>query len=219
MADEKTFTKEDIDAAIAAAVAKVQESVDKLEAKRDELVTENRQLKRGREVKPEDLQAAEDRADKAEAALSEAQKQVKAITGERDKAAKALETETVAARSYALDAEINAAIAAGNIVPALVPAFTAMVKGQAKADLVDGKYAVNIGDKPAKDYIITFLGTEEGKAFKAAPANSGGDALGGTRVKADAKTITRTTFNAMDQSAQGEAGLQMAKGELKVVDA
>jgi hypothetical protein len=47
-----------------------------------------------------------------------------------------------------------------------------MVKQQAKADLVDGKYAVSIGDKAAKDYITTFLGTEEGKAFKAAASTA-----------------------------------------------
>jgi hypothetical protein len=53
-----------------------------------------------------------------------------------------------------------------------------MVK-QAKAELVDGKYAVNIGDKAAKDYVTEFLGTEEGKHFKAASANGGGGAGGG----------------------------------------
>jgi hypothetical protein len=178
MADE-TFTKEQLDKAIADAVAKVQESIDRLESKNEQLIGENRKLKRGAEIKPEDLQAAEDRADKAEAALSEANKQLKAVTGERDKAVKSLETEQGAARSYALDAEIAAAIAAGNVVPALVPAFTAMVKQQAKAELVDGKYAVSIGDKAAKDYITTFLGSEEGKHFKAAAANGGGGAPGG----------------------------------------
>lgn len=217
MADE-TFTKADVDAAIAAAVAKVQESVDKLEAKRDELVAENRKLKRGAEIKPEDLAAAEDRADKAEAELAKARKEAKDATAAAEKATKALETETGAARSYALEAEINAAIAAGNIVPALVPAFTAMVKQNAKADLIDGKYVVSIADKPAKDYITTFLGTEEGKAFKAAPANSGGGAQGGGGAKSDAKTMTRTAYDALEQMSKAELGPQMAKGELKIVD-
>ena len=193
----KGFTQADIDAAVKAATDKIQESIDKLEKKNDELIGENRKLKRGTEIKPEDLQAAEDRADKAEAALADANKQLKAVTGERDKAVKALETEQGAARSYALDAEINAAIAAGNVVPALVPAFTAMVKQQAKAELTDGKYSVLIGDKPAKDYITTFLGTEEGKAFKAAPVNGGGGAGGSNGQGGGGKTATRAQIDAM----------------------
>src|SRR5690242_16496311 len=93
MADEKTYSKEDVDKAIADAVAKVQESVTNLEAKRDELIAENRKLKRGAEIKPEDLQAAEDRADKAEAALKDAQKLAKDATSAREKAEKALKDE------------------------------------------------------------------------------------------------------------------------------
>lgn len=202
MADEKSFTQADLDAAIEKAVAKVQESVDRLEAKNAELVGDLRKARKATEIKPEDLTAAEERADKLEAALAEANKAVKALTGERDKAVKALESEQGAARTYALDAEINAAIAAGNVVPALVPAFTAMVKQQAKAEVIDGKYAVTIGDKPAKEYISTFLGTEEGKAFKAASANSGGGAPGAQGSSTVAKQIPRAEFDAMDAASR-----------------
>lgn len=174
MADD-TITKADYDAAL----AKMQESIDRLEAKNAELVGDLRKARKSSEIKPEDLAAAEDRADKAEQALAEANKQVKALTGERDKAVKALEQESAAARTFALDAEITDAIAKGNVVPALVPAFKAMVAQQAKADLVDGKYSVMIGDKPARDYITSFLDSDDGKHFKAAAANGGGGAPGG----------------------------------------
>lgn len=200
--DGGKFTQADLDAAVKAANDKLQESIDKLEAKTEQLIGENRKLKRGAEIKPEDLQAAEDRADKAEAALTAANKQVSALTKERDTAVKSLEAEQGAARSYALDAEINAAIAAGNIVPALVPAFTAMVKQNAKADLVDGKYAVTIGDKSAKDHITAFLGSEEGKAFKGAPVNGGGGAGGSTTTSATQKTMLRSAFDALPPAEQ-----------------
>lgn len=176
---EQTYTKADLDAAIAAALKPLQESIGALEGKRDELISENRKLKRGAEIKPEDLQAAEDRADKAEARVAELDKSVKALTGERDKAVKALEAEQGAARGYALEAELAGAIAEGNVVPALAGAFKAMMQGQAKADLVDGRYAVMIGDKPARDHIKAYLDSDEGKAFKMAPANGGGGAPGG----------------------------------------
>lgn len=215
MADEKTLTQADVDAAVAAAVAKVQDSIDKLTTKNEELIGENRKLKRGTEITPEAHQAEVDRADKAELRVKELDGQMKTLTKERDTAVKSLETEQAAARSYALEGEIASAISAGGVVPALVPAFTAMVKQQAKAELVDGKYAVTIGDKPAKDYVATFLGTEEGKHFKAAAANGGGGAGGGGGSGGGGKQVTRPEFDAMDQPAR--AAFSREGG--KVVDA
>lgn len=212
MADEKTFTKAELDEAIAAA----KEAQD---AKNAELLGEVKKLKadlrKMKDISPEDMAAIEAERDKALADLAAAQKAAKEATAAADKAAKALEAEQGAARSYALEAEISSAIAAGNIVPALVPAFTAMVKQQAKADLVDGKYAVTIGDKPAKDYITTFLGTEEGKAFKAAAANSGGGAPGNDKGASGGKTITRSEFDALGHVERAA----FAKEGGKVVDA
>ena len=195
----------------AAALAKMQESIDRLEAKNAELIGENRRLKRAGEIKPEDLAAAEDRADKAEAALAEATKQVKTLTTERDKAVQALEQESGAARSYALEAEITDAIAKGNVVPALVPALKAMVAQQAKADLVDGKYAVMIGDKPARDYIGAFLDSDDGKHFKAAASNGGGGAPGGGGASGG-KTMATSDFNAL--GAKERAAFMSSGGTL-----
>ncbi len=196
MSDEAKFTQSDLDAAIAKAVGPLKESIDKLESKNAEIVGENRRLKRAGEIKPEDLAAAEERADKAEAALAEANKQVKTLTAERDSAVKSLETEQGAARKFALEAELASAIAEGNVVPALVPAFKAMIAQNAKADLVDGAYAVTIGDKPARDHIKTFLESDDGKAFRAAPVNSGGGAQGGGQP-VTGKVITRAEYEAM----------------------
>lgn len=223
MADE--ITKADLDKAVAAALAKAQESIDKLEAKNEELIADVRKAKQAArsasEIKPEDLAAAEDRADKAETALAEANKQVKALTTERDKAAKALEAEQSAARSYALDAEISGAIAAGNVVPALVPAFTALLKQQAKADLADGKYVVTIGDKPAGDYIKGFLDSDDGKAYRAAGVNGGGGAPGGGGSQGG-KTISKAdyqaTINGSDMKAIAAMNTGIRSGDLKVVD-
>ena len=83
------------------------------------------------------------------------------------------------------------------------------------AELVEGKYAVTIGDKPAKDYISTFLGTDEGKAFKAAPANGGGGAQGNSGTTGGGKTVTRAIFDGMSQVERGT----FAKEGGRVVDA
>lgn len=193
MSEEAKFTQADLDAAIEKAVGPLK---DKLTEVMDEAKEAKRKLRAASEIKPEDFQAAEDRADKAEQALAEANKQVKALTGERDKAVQSLENEQGAARKFALEAELASAIAEGNVVPALVPAFKAMIAQNAKADLVDGKYAVTIGDKPARDHIKTFLDSEEGKAFRAAPVNSGGGAQGGGKP-ATGKSITRGEYEQM----------------------
>lgn len=219
MADEKTFTQADIDKAVNDALAKIQASVDKLETKNDELVGEVRKYKQqaraASEIKPEDLQAAEDRADKAETALADATKQIKTLTTERDKAVSALETEQGAARTYALEAELASAIAEGNVVPGLVPGFKAMMAGTAKAELVDGKYSVTIGDKPARDHIKSFLDSDDGKAWRAANHNSGTSAPGGRGIGGGAKTVTRAEFDAMSHPDRST----FAKDGGKVVDA
>lgn len=213
MADDKTYTKAELDAAIEKATG----DVEGLKEKVAELIGDNKKLKadlrKVKEVSPEDVAAIEAERDKALADLAAAQKAAKEATTAAEKAAKALETEQAAARSYALEAEINAAIAAGNVVPALVPAFTAMVKQQAKAELADGKYAVTIADKPAKDFISSFLDTDDGKHFKAAAINGGGGANGGTQANGG-KTMARTAFDALGQAERAA----FAKEGGKVVD-
>ena len=206
---EATFTKADVDAAIAAA----KEAQDE---KNRELLAEVKDLKNKlratQEIKPEDLTAAEARAEKAEAALKEAQKQIGTLTKERENLAKTLEAESGAARSYALEAEISDAIAKGNVVPALVPAFKAMIQQQAKAELVDGEYAVTIGDKAAREYISAYLDSDEGKAFKVANANHGGGATGG-KGGATGKTASQAevkSLSAKDRAAFMTGGGQIA---------
>jgi hypothetical protein len=219
MADPKELTQADIDKAVNAAVEKMQKSLDALEAKNSELLDEAKkakaELRKVKEISPEDVAAIEAERDKALVDLAAANKAAKEATAAAEKATKALEAEQGAARSYALDAEINKAIAEGNVVPALVPAFSAMVRGQAKADLVDGKYAVTIADKPAAEYISTYLNGEEGKAFKAAPMNSGGGGSGGGSGSGGGKQVTRAAFDAMGQVER----VSFAKEGGKVVDA
>jgi len=212
MADPTPITQADIDAAVSAAV-------DKLETKNAELVKEVRDAKakaRAAEtIDPAEMTRVEDENARLKADLAKAQKDVTAQTKRADDAVKSLESETAAARSYAQGAEIADAIASGNVIPALVPAFKAMIQSQAKADLVDGKYAVTIGDKPAKEYISTFLASEDGKAFRAAQANGGTGATGGNNQGEAGKTMARTAFDALDQ--MGRAAFVKEGG--KVVDA
>jgi len=218
MADE-AFTKADIDKAVADAVEKAKaafdEEVDGLKTKNRELLAKVRAAK---EIDPAELEAAEKRAEAAETENAKLKGDIKTISTERDKAVKSLETEQAAARSYALDAELAGAIAEGNVIPSLIPGFKAMMAAQAKADLVDGKYSVMIGDKPARDAIKAMLESEDGKAWRAAPHNSGGGAPGGNGNGGGGKTMTRAEYN--EKVVSDPAGTRaFMKDGGKVIDA
>jgi len=210
---EDTLTKADIDKAVKEALASAREEFDAevagLKDKNKELLGK---LRAAGEIKPEDLAAAEDRAEKAEAKAKELEGSVKALTKERDNAVKALETESAAARTYALDAELAGAIAEGNVIPSLVPGFKAMMASQAKADLVDGKYAVTIGDKAAREHIKAFLDSEDGKAWRAAQQNGGGGAPGSQGGGAGTRTITKAEYQSTIDSGDMKAISAMNQG-------
>lgn len=221
MADEKTYSKEDVDKAIADAVAKVQESVTNLEAKRDELIAENRKLKRGAEIKPEDLQAAEDRADKAEAALKDAQKLAKDATSAREKAEKALKDEQGFTQKLLIQDGLKSALIANGVKDEdFLDSLTAKFGATASIAIDGDQRKAMLGDKPMADAIKEWAASEAGKKFVEAPANSGGGASGGDRAKGggNVKTMTRSAYDALDQMAKADLMPQMAKGELRIVD-
>lgn len=193
--------------------AKIDEAVAGLKSKNDELIADNKKLKtdlrRVQDITPEMLAAVEAERDKALTDLAAAQKQAKDAAKVAETATKALETEQGAARSYALEAELASAIAEGNVVPGLVPGFKAMMMTQAKADLIDGKYSVQIGDKAAREHIKAFLDSDDGKAWRAAAANGGGGATGGGGKGEAGKSISAAEFNALgpkDRAARMSEG-------------
>jgi len=208
-------TDPDTKAAIAAAI---EESTAGLKTKVEELIGDNKKLKADlrstQEIKPEDLTKLEAENDKLKGDLAAAQKQVKDLAKTAETATKQLEAEQGAARGYALEAEITTAIAEGGVVPALAPAFKALISQGAKAELVDGKYVVTIGDKPARDHIKELLVSDEGKHFVAAAINGGGGAPGGKTGGEGSKTIDRAAWDGMDHLARAS----FAKEGGKVID-
>lgn len=215
---DKTFTQADLDSAIAKVTNEFQTRLDAIDAKKNEALDEAKkakaELRKVKEISPEDFAALETERDNLATKLAAAEKAAKDATKAAETATKALEAEQGAARKYALDAELRGALAEGNVVPALVPGLEAMMRGQAKADLVDGAYSVMIGDKPAREYVKAFLDSEDGKAWRAAPVNGGGGAPGGANTGGGAKTITRAQFDGMDHAARAS----FAKDGGKVID-
>lgn len=223
MADDKAFTKEELDAEIEKAVAKATGDVEGLKEKVAELIASEKKWKaearRASEIKPEDVAAIEAERDKALADLAASQKQAKDATAAADKATKALQAESAVTQKLLIHdglskALIEAGVKDADVLDVLTAKFAAGAKVVAEGDERKAFY----GDKPLGDHIKEWAASDVGKKFVTAPANVGGGAQGGTRAKADASTMTRAEYDALDQVAKGEAGVKMAKGEIKIID-
>lgn len=202
-AEAKAAIKAAVETAMSAASEKHDADIAGLKAKRDELIAANRELKKGAEIKPEDMAAAEDRADKAEATLAEANKQVKALTTERDKAVKALETEGGFTRKLLVENGLREALAAHGVTNAVHQKAAMAMLASGVEIATDGENRVaKVGDKPLADFVKEWAGGEEGKHFVAAPGNSGGGAPGGKGATPGGKTMTRGAFDALDHGAR-----------------
>lgn len=193
MSEPKTYTKDELDAAIAAA----KEAQDE---KNRELLAEVKDLKAkvraSQEIKPEDLAAIEARAEKAEADLKALQGQVKTLTAERDKAVKALETESGFTQRLLVENGLTEALTAAGVKEAPhLKAVKALFAPQVKIE-ADGETRVaKLGDKALADAIKEWAASDEGKFFVSAPNNGGGDARGG-KGGDDGKTMTRSEYDA-----------------------
>jgi hypothetical protein len=212
MADDTTISQADHEAAL----AKLNESIEKLEAKNAEIVADlrkaNAKARAASEITPEAHQAEIDAHEQTKAALAETTKQLKSVTGERDKAVKAFETESIAARNAMLERDISEAVAAGGILPAAVPQYTAWLKAQdAKVEVVDGKMVTTISGKPPKDFVTEHVGTDEGKTFKAAALNGGGGAPGGNGGGGAPKTMPDSQFRNLPQAERMRVSLEGVK--------
>jgi hypothetical protein len=199
----KTFTKDELDAAIEKAVGPLKESVDGSSApSATSSIAEKAQASARAEIKPEDLTAAEERADKAEAALAEAQKSVKTLTTERDKAVKALETESAFTQQLLIADGIKSALIANGVKDEdYLDTLSARFAKDAKV-VVDGETRkAMIGDKPLADHFKEWAGSDAGKKFVEAPANSGGGA-GGGKGGESGKTMLRSAFDALPPAEQ-----------------
>lgn len=210
------LTKADVEAAVKAATEKFQESINKLEEKNQELIGENRKLKRGAEIKPEDLEAAEGRADKAEARVKELEGSVKTLTKERDTAVKSLETEQKFTHQLLVQDGLKTELIKNGVKDEdYIDTLTAKFAGQAKIVTEGDARKVMLGDKALSDAIKEFAGSDSGKKFVTAAQNSGGGAPGGKTGAQAGKTVTREQFNAMDPAGQ----MSFAKEGGTVVDA
>lgn len=196
----------------AAIAAAVEEATAGLISKRDELLAENKTLKKGRAVDPEAVSKLEERIDALTAELATAGKALKTTQGDADKSRKALEAESGYVQRLLVDNGLSEALAkAGVTNPVHQKAARAMLASQVQIAADGDQRVAKVGDKALAEFIGEWAKGDEGKHFVSAPINSGGGAQGGSGGGA-AKTMTRSAFDAMDpaaRSAQSKAGLTL----------
>lgn len=169
-----------LDDAVAAAV---KDATEGLSEKNKELLAEVKSLKRGREIKPEQLEALESENEELKSKLKDAEKATTTAKKAAEDAGKALEQESGYTRGLLVDQGLTAALMdAGVKNPVHLKAAAALLKsGNAIEVKVDGgtRSAV-VGDKPLADFVKAWSQSDEGKAFVSATPNSGSGAGGGS---------------------------------------
>lgn len=215
MADETKFTQADLDAAVEKAVGPLKSKLDEV---MDEAKEAKRKLRAASEIKPEDLTAAEERADRAEAALKEAQKLAKDATTAKEKAEGALEAEQGITHKLIVDNGLSEALAANGVTnPVHQKAARALLSSQVQLTADGESRVAKVGDKALADFVKEWAAGDEGKHFVSAANNSGGGSQG-SKTQATGKTMTRDQYNALSPLERATAGMQAAKGELTITE-
>lgn len=196
MADE-TYTKEQLDAAIAKATG----DVDGLKSKIEELIGDNKKLKadlrKTQDIKPEDVAALEHQVEELQGKLTAAEKAAQDANKATEKAVKALEVEQGFTQKLLIQDGLKSALISSGVKDEdFIDSLTAKFSSGASVKVDGDKREAMIGEKPLADAIKEWAGSDAGKKFVAAPSNSGGGAPGG-KMGGSGKTVTQAEHDAM----------------------
>lgn len=162
----------------------VEEHVDGLKRKNDELIRDNKRLKRSLE------NGDSDKAKELERELDEAKDQLESVTAERDKLSKTYERETkklaseldserAAVSRLVVDNGLTEALTKANVAPQFIAAAKALLREKVSVVAEGDERKAVIDDKPLSDYIAEWSQGDEGKVFVRAAHNTGGGAVTG----------------------------------------
>lgn len=196
MSDDKTFTKADLDAAIA-------EAKDAQDAKNRELLAEVKALKadlrKHKEISPDDLAALESERDDLRTKLATAEKAAKDATKLAETASKQLEGESAFTRKLLVENGLRAELAAAGVTNPVHQKAAIAMHASGVEIVTDGDNRVaKVGDKALADFVKEWASGDEGKHFVAAAINGGGGAGGGNGGGVTGKVITNDQFQAMN---------------------
>jgi len=190
-----------IDAMIAKAVEAAEAKAEATAAKNKELLGELKKARKNSEIDPEEYQRALDQVDELQSKLGEATKANKTALQEAEKFKKLHESESGFTSKLLVDNGLLAELTAAGVKKELLDGAKALIERQVKVEQDGENRVAKVGDKTLKDFVTEWAGSDIGKNYVAAPANSGGGSQGGGG-KAAAKTMPRASFDGLGKTEQ-----------------
>ena len=182
-----------------AKVQELSESNEALVSKNRELLGEVKRFKsaaRGAEISPDEFDSVKSQLEETKAELAKTQRTLKAET---EKATKQLSEKDSALQKYLIDGGLSDALSKAGIAPQYMDAVKALLKAETAISVEDGNYKPTFKGKDLLDGIKEWSGSEQGKFFVSAPANSGGGALGGNGSKVTSNPWAKDSLNLTEQ--------------------
>jgi alanyl-tRNA synthetase len=159
----------------------VEEATRPLLDKRDELLNEVKQLRKGKQVSPEDLEKLEHERDSYKEQLSKYEKDLKKANETVSNIQKQLESESSFTQKLLVDNGLTEALTKANVTnPAFLKAVKSTLASQVQLVTEGDARVAKVGEKSLVDFVNEWAKSEEGQYFVSAPANSGGGSNGGS---------------------------------------
>lgn len=196
-----------------------------LKAKNDELLGDLRKNKDTMKTIQDQIDKIQKEKEEAEAAAAAKSGDVETIKANLTKAFEKEKANLLSERDsfksqlnqVLIDKGLSEALIGANVAPHHMKAVTAMIKAEAKGEIVveNDTPVAKFNGKLIKEFISEWSQSDEGKHYVAAPNNGGGGASGsnGSGKAAGAKTITEAEFNSL---APKDRASLMASGSISI---
>lgn len=159
----------------------VEEATRPLLDKRDELLNEVKQLRKGKQVSPEDLEKLENERDSYKEQLNKYEKDLKKANEAVSNIQKQLEAESGFTQKLLVENGLTEALTKVGVTnPAFLKAVKSTLASQVQLVVEGDTRIAKVGDKALADFVNEWAKSEEGQYFVSAPANSGGGSSGGS---------------------------------------
>lgn len=179
----------------------IDEATAGLKTKNAELLTK---LAEAKKASPADVAGIQSKLDAVETELETTKTELKKTTRKYTALETELEGEKKFSNSTLVDREFNDALGAANIRPEFQTAVRAMLAPKAEVQVDGDKRKVVADGKPLGDFVKAWALGDQGKAFIAASVNTGGGS-GGGQGKPNAKSMTRSAYDALPQADRAAA--------------
>jgi len=187
-------TKKAIKEAVESALKDANDEKNRILGKNSELLDKLKKAKKGQEIDPSDYADLEKELEKTQDKLKVAEKTAKKATADAEKATKSYEGESKVVHDLLVDNGLSKALLDNGVkTPQYLKAAKALLKSQVTLEADGENRVAKVGDKTLGDFVKEWSGSDDGKAFVDAPANSGGGGggnKGGTPNNEDLAKLT-----------------------------